>query len=169
MLERGVNVITQLVAQKTVDGEVRYSLSCNTDTTLDLLAARAEGKVSFMLVGEVNSELPFMPGESDLPASTFAHVLESPATDFSLFSAPKEPVSLTEYATGIHVARLIPDGGTLQIGIGKQADALVHALTLRQNKNNDFRSRPMRSLLKTRHSRKVFTASAKCLWTGFSR
>lgn len=140
MLDRGVNVITQLVAQKIVDGEARYSLSCNTDTTLDLLAARAKGKGSFMLVGEVNSELPFMPGEGDLPASTFAHVLDNAATDFPLFSAPKEPVSLTEYATGIHVARLIPDGGTLQIGIGKQADALVHALTLRQNKNADFRT-----------------------------
>ena len=140
MVGRGVNVITQLVAQKTVDGETRYSLSCNTDTTLDLLAARASGKASFMLVGEVNSELPFMPGEGDVPASTFAHVLDNSATDFPLFSAPKEPVSLTEYATGIHVARLIPDGGTLQIGIGKQADALVHALTLRQNKNADFRS-----------------------------
>ena len=144
MLERGVNVITQLVARKTVDSEARYSLSCNTDTTLDLLAARAKGKASFMLVGEVNSELPFMPGEGDLPASAFAHVLDDPATDFPLFSAPKEPVSAVEYATGIHVARLIADGGTLQIGIGKQADALVHALTLRQNKNADFRSAALR-------------------------
>ncbi len=139
MIARGVNVITQLVAQKTVDGEAHFSLSSNTDTTLDLLAARAKGKASFMLVGEVNSELPFMPGEGDLSASAFAHVLDDPATDFPLFSAPKEPVSVTEYATGIHVARLIPDGGTLQIGIGKQADALVHALILRHNKNADFR------------------------------
>lgn len=139
MIERGVNVITQLVAKKVVGGEARYSLSCNTDITLDLLAARETGKAHFMLVGEVNSELPFMPGEGDLPSAAFAHVLEDPATDFPLFTAPKEPVSLTEYATGIHVARLIPDGGTLQIGIGKQADALVHALTLRQHQNAAFR------------------------------
>lgn len=139
MIDRGINVITQLVAKKVVDGETRYSLSCNTDTTLDLLAAREAGKVSFALVGEVNSALPFMPGAGDLPASAFAHVLDDPASDFPLFSAPKEPVSPTEYATGIHVARLIPDGGTLQIGIGKQADALVHALTLRQHKNAAFR------------------------------
>ncbi|MFZ3032536.1 MAG: acetyl-CoA hydrolase/transferase C-terminal domain-containing protein [Parvibaculum sp.] len=139
MIDRGVNVITQLVASKVVDGETRYSLSCNTDTTLDLLAARAAGKISFALVGEVNSALPFMPGEGDLPSSAFAHVLDDPASDFPLFSAPKEPVSLTEYAIGIHVAQLIADGGTLQIGIGKQADALVHALTLRQHRNELFR------------------------------
>lgn len=135
LIDQGVNVITQLVAKK---GE-RYSLSCNTDMTLDFLAVRAKGKCDFMLVGEVNSELPFMPGPGDLPSDVFAHVLDNPATDFNLFSAPKEPVSLTEYATGIHVARLIPDGGTLQIGIGKQADALVHAMTLRQHKNDLFR------------------------------
>ncbi len=140
MIGRGVNVITQLVAKQVVDGETRYSLSCNTDTTLELLEARAAGKVSFALVGEVNSELPFMPGAGNLPADAFAHVLDDPTTDFPLFAPPKEPVSATEYATGFHVARLIADGGTLQIGIGKQADALVHALTLRQHKNAAFRA-----------------------------
>lgn len=140
MIDRGVNVITQLVAKQVVDGETRYSLSSNTDTTLDLLAARAAGKASFALVGEVNSELPFMPGEGALAPAAFAHVLDDPATDFPLFAPPKEAVSSTEYATGFHVARLIADGGTLQIGIGKQADALVHALTLRQHKNAAFRA-----------------------------
>tara|TARA_R110000824_G_scaffold390760_2_gene587374 strand:+ start:38992 stop:40851 length:1860 start_codon:yes stop_codon:yes gene_type:complete len=139
MLDRGVNVIAQLVACDKSRGETRYSLSCNTDMTLDFLAARHAGKANFMLVGEVNSELPFMPGEGDLPSDVFAHVLEDPASDFPLFAAPKEPVSPTEYAIGLHVARLIPDGGTLQIGIGKQADALVHALTLRQHSNRDFK------------------------------
>src|SRR6201996_8957519 len=58
LLARGLNVITQLVAKRVVDGETRYSLSCNTDTTLDVLRARAEGRASFKLVGQVNSELP---------------------------------------------------------------------------------------------------------------
>src|ERR1700753_1324041 len=43
LLTRGLNVITQLVAKRVVDGATRYSLSCNTDTTLDLLRARREG------------------------------------------------------------------------------------------------------------------------------
>ena len=62
LLARGLNVVTQLVAKRVVDGVARYSLSCNTDTTLDILRARAEGRASFKLVGQVNSELPFMPG-----------------------------------------------------------------------------------------------------------
>lgn len=36
LLMRGLNVATQLVAKRVVDGVTRYSLSCNTDTTLDI-------------------------------------------------------------------------------------------------------------------------------------
>ena len=68
LLARGLNVVTQLVAKRVVDGVARYSLSCNTDTTLDVLRARARGPGVFKLVGQVNSELPFMPGPGDLPA-----------------------------------------------------------------------------------------------------
>ena len=47
LLTEGLNVVTQLVAKRVVDGVTRYSLSCNTDTTLDVLRARAEGRASF--------------------------------------------------------------------------------------------------------------------------
>ena len=43
LLARGLNVVTQLVAKRVVDGVTRYSLSCNTDTTLDILRARGRG------------------------------------------------------------------------------------------------------------------------------
>ncbi len=78
LLTRGLNVITQLVSKRVVDGAARYSLSCNTDTTLDLMRARNEGRVSFRLIGQVNSELPFMPGQGDLTSDEFHAVLESP-------------------------------------------------------------------------------------------
>jgi hypothetical protein len=139
ILDRGLNVITQLVAKRVVDGETRYSLSCNTDTTLDLLRARAAGRASFKLVGQVNSQLPFMPGAGDLPASEFSAILDSPETDFPLFAPPSEPVSDIKYAIGLHVAGLIKDGGTLQIGIGQVGDALAQSLILRHRDNARFR------------------------------
>jgi hypothetical protein len=139
ILDRGLNVITQLVAKRIVNGETRYSLSCNTDTTLDLLRARAAGRASFKLVGQVNSQLPFMPGAGDLPASEFSAVLDSPATDFPLFAPPSEPVSDTKYAIGFHTAGLIKDGGSLQIGIGQTGDALAQSLILRHRDNVRFR------------------------------
>ncbi|WP_438275032.1 acetyl-CoA hydrolase/transferase C-terminal domain-containing protein [Nitrobacter sp.] len=139
ILDRGLNVITQLVAKRVVDGETRYSLSCNTDTTLDLLRARAAGRASFKLVGQVNSQLPFMPGAGDLPASEFSAILDSPETDFPLFAPPSEPVSDTKYAIGLHAAGLIKDGGTLQIGIGQVGDALAQSLILRHRDSARFR------------------------------
>src|SRR3982074_3485391 len=93
LLARGLNVVTQLVAKRVVDGVARYSLSCNTDTTLDLLRARAEGRGSFKLIGQVNSELPFMPGQGDLAAEEFSAILDIPETDFPLFAPPAEPIS----------------------------------------------------------------------------
>ena len=138
LLERRLNVVTQLVAKRVVDGETRYSLSCNTDTTLDIMRARREGRASFRLIGQVNSELPFMPGPGDLPAEEFSAVLDSPATEFPLFAPPAEPVSDTKYAIGLHAASLVPDGGTLQIGIGQVGDALAQGLIVRHRDNGQF-------------------------------
>jgi len=140
LMDAGLNVVTQLVAKRVVDGVPRYSLSCNTDTTLDVLRARAEGRVAFKLVAQVNSELPFMPGAGDLPADEFSAVLDSPATDFPLFAPPSEPISDTKYAIGLHAAGLVPDGGTLQIGIGQVGDALAQGLIVRHRDSAQFRS-----------------------------
>ena len=131
LLTEGLNVVTQLVAKRVVDGVTRYSLSCNTDTTLDVLRARAEGRASFKLIGQVNSELPFMPGAGDLPGEEFSAVLDGAEVDFPLFAPPAEPITDTKYAIGLHSAGLVRDGGTLQIGIGQVGDALAQSLILR--------------------------------------
>jgi hypothetical protein len=138
LIASGLNVVTQLVAKRVVDGVPRYSLSCNTDTTLDALKAREQGRASFKLVCQVNSELPFMPGPGDLPADSFSAVLDSPATDFPLFAPPSEPISDAKYAIGLHAAGLVRDGGTLQIGIGQVGDALAQALIVRDRDNRQF-------------------------------
>ena len=138
LLAQGLNVVTQLVAKRVVGGVPRYSLSCNTDTTLDVLRAREEGRAAFKLVAQVNSELPFMPGPGDLPAEEFSAVLDSPATDFPLFAPPSEPISDAKYAIGLHAASLVRDGGTLQIGIGQVGDALAQGLVVRHKNNAEF-------------------------------
>jgi hypothetical protein len=151
LLARGLNVVTQLVAKRVVDGVARYSLSCNTDTTLDIMRARAEARASFKLIGQVNSELPFMPGAGDLPAEEFSALLESPATDFPLFAPPSEPITDTKYAIGLHAAGLVRDGGTLQIGIGQVGDALAQGLILRHRDNAQFHATMKRLTPATDH------------------
>ncbi len=138
LLAQGLNVVTQLVAKRIVDGVPRYSLSCNTDTTLDVLKARSEGRASFKIVAQVNSELPFMPGPGDLPEDVFSAVLDGPAIDFPLFAPPSEPISDAKYAIGLHAAGLVRDGGTLQIGIGQIGDALAQGLIVRDRDNGHF-------------------------------
>jgi hypothetical protein len=139
LLAKGVNVVAQLVAKRVVDGKPRYSLGGNTDITVDLLQMRQAGRATFRMYGEVNSEMPFMPGDGDRPADDFAGVLDSPATDFPLFAPPAEPITARKYAIGLHAARLVRDGGTLQIGIGQVGDALAQSLILRDRNNDVFR------------------------------
>jgi acyl-CoA hydrolase len=139
VLDRGVNVVAQLVAHRPEDMPHPYSLSCNPDLTLDLLKLRHEGRVDFLFAGQTNSELPFMPGDAAIAADEFDFMLDGPATDFPLFAPPREPVSLADYAAGLHAASIVPDGGTLQIGIGSLGDAVGQGLVLRHRNNDDFR------------------------------
>ncbi len=137
VLDRGVNVVGQLVAYRA--GEpAPYSLSCNPDLTIELLARRRDGRADFLFAGQTNSELPFMHGDAAIAGNEFDLLLDGPATDFPLFAPPREPVALGDYAAGLHAASLVPDGGTLQIGIGSLGEAVAHALVLRQNRNGDF-------------------------------
>jgi acyl-CoA hydrolase len=138
VLDRGVNVVGQLVAHRAEEAARPYSLSCNPDLTIDLLTLRHQRRVDFLFVGQVNSELPFMPGDAAIGAGEFDMLLENPATDFPLFAPPREPVSFADYAAGLHAASLVPDGGTLQIGIGALGEAVAQALILRQRHNAEF-------------------------------
>lgn len=138
LMERGVNVLAQMVAPHP-DGDSFLSLSCNTDLSNDLLASRSAGQCNFIAVGEVNPLLPYMTGEAEVADSEFDLLLRGSECRYSLFAPPKEPVANADYAAGLHIARLIPDGGTLQIGIGGIGDAVIHSLLLRQRDNPLFR------------------------------
>jgi acyl-CoA hydrolase len=140
VLDRGVNVIAQLVAHRGHEAPHPFSLSSNPDLTLDLLELRRQGRVSFLFAGQVNSELPFMRNDAAISADEFDLVLDSPATDFALFAPPREPIALADYAAGLHAASMVPDGGTLQIGIGSLGDAVAQALIVRHRKPSDFRN-----------------------------
>lgn len=138
MIERGANVLAQLVARREVGGTKQYSLASNTDLTIDLLQARREGRADFVVAAQANSEMPFMTGEAVVDADELDYLLDSPATDFELFSVPRRPIGLTDQAIGLHAARLVRDGGTLQVGIGSVGDAVSAALILRHEHNEDF-------------------------------
>ncbi len=137
----GVNVVAQLIAKRGTGDTARYSWSSNTDIILDLLPplmGRRKAGVRVAVVGQVNAAMPFMEGEAEVPGTAFDHILEGTAYEFPLFAPPKQPVSVEDYAAALHVAALVKDGGTIQLGIGAFSDALAHALVLRQMHNERF-------------------------------
>ena len=138
VLARGVNVIAQLVVHSAEETPRPYSLSCNPDLTLDLIALRRDGRADFLLAGQTNTELPFMPGDAAIAAAELDLLLDGPGTDLPLFAPPRAPVSLADYAAGLHAASLVRDDGTLQIGIGSLGDAVAQALVLRHHHNDAF-------------------------------
>ncbi|MEP3891309.1 MAG: acetyl-CoA hydrolase/transferase C-terminal domain-containing protein [Hellea sp.] len=131
IMARGVNVVAQMMARE----DDRVSLSCNADLLPDFLKARGAGRADFILVGEINNNLPFMEGEANIPAAELDIMLEGPETQYRLYGPPKLPIDDETYAAGLAVSQLIEDGGTLQIGIGSMGDAIAQSLILRHKHN----------------------------------
>ncbi len=140
MLDRNINVLAQLVAQRSHDGNSDFSLSSNTDISLDLLRARRDGRADFVVVAQTNSQMPFMGGEAVVGEDEVDLLLDSPETDFELFSAPRRPITASDQAIGLHAARMVRDGGTLQVGIGSVGDAVSASLILRHKQNDAFKN-----------------------------
>ena len=138
----GVNVIAQLVAKRSADGRTEYSLGSNPDVTLDLLehlAPQRRAGRDLVVIGEINRQMPFMFGPAAVPAETFDSLIEHPRYDYDLFAPPNQRLHTADYAIGLYGARLVRDGGTLQIGIGELGDAVIYGLQLRHQQNLEFR------------------------------
>ncbi len=136
---QGCNVAAQLVVKRTVDGETRFSLSCNPDTSpelVDLLKASGRPHVNIALV---NQNLPYLENDAEVPGDYFDLVVDHPRYSTTLFSTPKLSVATPDYLIGLNASALIKDGGTLQIGIGALGDAIVYATQLRHQQNGVYR------------------------------
>jgi acyl-CoA hydrolase len=139
---QGVNVMAQLVAKRSVEARTEYSLGSNPDVTLDLLehlAPQRRAGRDLVVIGEVNRQMPFMFGPAAVATDTFDSLIEHPRYDYDLFAPPNQRLHTADYAIGLYGARLVRDGGTLQIGIGELGDAVVYALQLRHQQNVEFR------------------------------
>lgn len=138
---KGLNLIAQLVAA-TPERPVHLSLACNPDITLDLLPMverrRAAGE-TILILGQVHAQLPYMPGDAELPMDAFDLLLDE-AEQRQLFSTPNMPVTTQDHCIGLHASSLVRDGGTLQIGIGSMGDAVAAALLARQSDNVAYRA-----------------------------
>lgn len=96
------------------------SLSCSVDIAL------AAYETSSIRIAEVNQQAPRTHGSGNIHISRFDYIVESNRPLFESISP--EPTE-TEQKIGYHVATLIDDGATLQMGIGGVPNALLSQLT----------------------------------------
>lgn len=142
LMDRGANVIAQLIAPAENDDSSSFSLSCNPDIALDLMQAMRQRKrqqgTPFVIIGQINPNLPYMYGDSEVPAADYHFTLDNPDYYYRIFGTPKLSVPETEHIVGLYMSALIRDEGELQIGIGALGDAFVNALLIRQNNNPSY-------------------------------
>jgi len=145
ILLRGVNVLAQIVAKREVaaaDGaEVRYSLSCNPETSLDMYPQLVDRKLkgeAIAVIGLVHADLPYMVNDAEVSPAFFDIVVDEPRYSTRLFGAPNMSIATPDYMIGLHASTLLRDGGTLQIGIGSLGDAIAYALILRDRHNDVY-------------------------------
>ncbi len=75
-----------------------------------------------VVIAEVNRRMPRVLGDSFIHISKLNYIVE---VDYTLPEAPQAGTTPAHQEIGKHIAALIPDGATLQLGIGSIPDAVL--------------------------------------------
>lgn len=78
-----------------------------------------------LVIAQLNTQMPYTYGDSVLPVGHVDYAIE---TDVPLPSPAGRPARDSSASIGNWVAALVPDGATLQLGIGAVPDAVLSAL-----------------------------------------
>jgi acyl-CoA hydrolase len=97
---------------------------CSLGTSVDVAKAAAES--ARVVIAQVNAAMPRSLGDSFVHVSRFDAIVE--VDEPPLAEAPATPSPVDE-AIGRHVAGLVEDGATLQMGIGAIPNAVLAELT----------------------------------------
>jgi acyl-CoA hydrolase len=96
---------------------------CSLGTSVD--ASLAAVQTARTVIAQVNPQMPRTHGDGHIHYSKFAFLVEG---DVPLPEHSSKPPSETELAIGRHVASLVEDGATLQMGIGAIPNAVLASL-----------------------------------------
>jgi acyl-CoA hydrolase/GNAT superfamily N-acetyltransferase len=116
---RRVRIDVALIQVSPPDAHGYVSLGVSVDIV------RAAVDAADLIIAEVNPRMPRTLGDSFLHVSRIAHLVP---VDYELPESVPEPLDDVDRAIGEHVAMLVPDGATLQLGIGRIPDAVLAAL-----------------------------------------
>ena len=96
---------------------------CSFGVSADLAVSAVE--CARTVIAQVNRAMPFSYGDAVIHSSRFAAAVE---VDSPLVEVPTAVPTETELRIGQAIAELIPDGATLQIGVGGIPNAVLGAL-----------------------------------------
>ncbi|MEX2533063.1 MAG: acetyl-CoA hydrolase/transferase C-terminal domain-containing protein [Nitriliruptoraceae bacterium] len=82
------------------------------------------------VIGEINVQMPTTRGGPLVPLDRLDAYIE---TDRPLVEAPERAANQAEQAIAMHVAELVPDGATLQFGVGPVPSEVIRRLTSHRN------------------------------------
>jgi acetyl-CoA hydrolase len=92
---------------------------------IEVGTTKPAAETSRIIVAEVNPQMPRTLGDSFIHVSRLDHIVE---VDYPLPEAPQGSNSPENERIGQYIAELIPDGATLQMGIGSIPDAVLRSL-----------------------------------------
>lgn len=92
---------------------------------VDVGLSKPAAESARVIVAEINRRMPRTLGDSFLHVSRLDHIVE---VDYPVPQAPQGGTSPEHMRVGEFIASLIPNGATLQTGIGSIPDAVLHNL-----------------------------------------
>lgn len=102
------------------------TVSLGTEVNILPAAIEAVRSRGGIVIAQVNRHMPYTYGDAVLPVDDIDYAIEA---DPELPSPAPRPPSPASAAIGERVAALVPDGATLQLGIGAVPDATLAALS----------------------------------------
>ncbi|HSW46017.1 MAG TPA: GNAT family N-acetyltransferase [Phycisphaerae bacterium] len=116
-----IPIYAALVMVSSPDEQGFCSLGVSVDIT------RPAVETAKVVVAQVNKFMPRTLGESFIHVDQIDYLVEhdEPLLEWPVMGTDDK---VTQQIAG-HIARLVPDGATLQMGIGRIPDAVLHALT----------------------------------------
>jgi acyl-CoA hydrolase len=97
---------------------------------VEVLATKAAADCATTVIALVNENMPRVLGDSFIHVSHVAHFVEHTAP---LPELPKREITEVERQIAKHIAPLVPDGATLQLGIGGIPDAVLKEIEDKQD------------------------------------
>lgn len=116
---RRVRIDVLLIQVSPPDAHGYCSLGVSVDIT------RAALEAADLVLAEVNEQMPRTHGDSFVHVNRLAKLIP---VDSPLHEHLPEPLDEVDRAIGRHIASVVPNGATLQLGIGKIPDATLEAL-----------------------------------------